>query len=195
MTDSKPGERWAGWDESARPSGPPAPAGFAYTRRGQAIGQHLAEVHDHLRAELAQIRELLRQVKQGSMAVSRAREVINELTMRQNNWTLGAYCASYCAIVTGHHGLEDRAVFPHLRQSDAELAPVIDRLQAEHVIIHEILVDLDRALVRLVSEPVDLDEVEEAVEVLADALLSHLAYEEREITEPLSRYGFYSGQL
>lgn len=198
MTDSERRERQPAWDESARPSGPAAPAGFAYSRRGQAIGRHLAEVHDHLRGELAQVRELLRQVRQGSLAVSRAREVINDLSMRQNNWTLGAYCASYCTMVTGHHGLEDRAIFPHLRQSDACLAPVIDRLQAEHVIIHEILVDLDRALVRLVSGPGDvagLDEVEEAVEVLADTLLSHLAYEEREITEPLSRYGFYAGQV
>ncbi len=183
------------WDESTRPTAPAAPEGYAYSRRGRAIGAHLAEVHDHLRAELGQIRELLRQVKQGALAVGQAREAINEMTLRQNNWTLGAYCASYCAIVTGHHGLEDQAVFPHLRRSDAGLGPVIDRLEAEHVIIHEVLLDVDRALVRLVSEPGDFTEIEEAVEVLAQALLSHLTYEEHEITEPLSRYGFYAGQV
>ncbi len=183
------------WDESARPSAPGAPADHVYSTRGRAVGQHLADVHGHLRSELGQLRELMRQVKQGLMAMSRAREVINEMTMRQNNWTLGAYCASYCAMVTGHHGLEDRAIFPHLRKSDAGLAPVIDRLEAEHVVIHEVLVELDRALVAMISESGDLAEVEQAVDVLADALLSHLAYEEREITEPLSRYGFYAGQL
>ena len=36
------------------------------------------------------------------------------MTMRQNDWTLGAYCASYCRVVTGHHSLEDAEVFPHL---------------------------------------------------------------------------------
>ena len=35
--------------------------------------------------------------------------MINTMTMRQNNWTLGAYCESYCRIVTGHHTLEDGA--------------------------------------------------------------------------------------
>lgn len=182
------------WDTSTRPSGPPPPASYPYTRHGRAIGAHLAQVHDHLRSELAQIRELLRQVKLGSLPVGRARELINEMTIRQNNWTLGAYCASYCMIVTAHHGLEDQAVFPHLRQSEPGLAPVIDRLEAEHVIIHEVMQDVDRVLVSLVSKPGDLADVEEAVDVLSDVLLSHLKYEEGEITEPLSRHGFYAGQ-
>jgi iron-sulfur cluster repair protein YtfE (RIC family) len=183
------------WDESTRPSGPPPPDGHAYSRHGKLIGQHLTQVHDHLRAELSQVRELLEQVRAGMLSIARARELINEMTMRQNNWTLGAYCASYCAVVASHHGLEDRAVFPHLRQADPELAPVIDRLEAEHVVIHEVMQDVDRALVNLVSKPGDLSEVTEAIDVLSDTLLSHLAYEEREICEPLSRLGFYAGQL
>src|SRR5258708_21258710 len=114
MTGLLDGERGPGatlrdrhplWDTSTRPSAPPAPGGGIYARHGKAVGQHLAQVHDHLRSELSQIRELLRQVTQGSLNVSRAREAISEMTMRQNNWTLGAYCASYCAIVAGHHGL------------------------------------------------------------------------------------------
>jgi iron-sulfur cluster repair protein YtfE (RIC family) len=183
------------WDPSTRPSGPPAPAGQAYTARGRAIGGHLAQVHDHLRGELDQIRDLLGQVKRGALSVGRARAAINEMTMRQNNWTLGAYCASYCAMVTAHHGMEDSAVFPHLRGRDAKLAPVIDRLEAEHVIIHEVLQEIDRALVNLVTNPGDFTEIEEAVDTLTDTLLSHLTYEEGEITEPLSRFGFYAGQL
>src|SRR5260370_21083006 len=173
------------WDESSRPCGPAAPDGYVYARHGQAIGRHLAQVHDHLRSELSQIRELLRQVKQGNVQLSDARAAINEMTMRQNNWTLGAYCASYCAIVTAHHGMEDQAVFPHLREADPRLAPVIDRLEAEHVVIHEVMQDVDRVLVKLMTNPGDFTEVDEAVQILADALLSHLAYEEREITEPL----------
>lgn len=183
------------WDESTRPSAPPPPDGYVYTRHGMAVGQHLSQVHDHLRGELRQIRELLRQVKQGSLEVGRAREAINEMTMRRNNWALSAYCASYCAIVAGHHGLEDRAVFPHLRNADPGLAPVIDRLEAEHVIIHEVMQEVDRALVNLVKNPGDFSEVDETVDVLAETLLSHLGYEEREITEPLSRLGFFAGQI
>ena len=94
------------------------------------------------------------------------------MTMRQNNWTLGAYCEAYCGLVTQHHGLEDQAVFPHLRRSDPGLGPVLDRLTEEHVIIHEVIEGVDRALVRLVREPGGLDELDEAVDVLTDTLQS-----------------------
>lgn len=183
------------WDESARPVAAPAQGGHVYSRRAQSVGRHLVEVHDHLRAELEQIRDLLEQVRRGTMPIGRARSVLNEMTVRQNNWTLGAYCASYCSMLTQHHHLEDAAVFPHLRRADATLTPVIDRLEAEHVIIHEVVEGVDRALVNLVGSPGDFTELQEAVDLLTDALLSHLAYEEQQIMEPLSRHGFYPGQI
>jgi hypothetical protein len=102
------------WDESARPAGPQPPEDTAYSARGRAIAGHLIEVHDHLRGELTQIRDLIRQVRDAESAAE-ARSAINQMTLRNNRWTLGAYCASYCRIVTGHHSLEDQAVFPHLR--------------------------------------------------------------------------------
>ncbi|HEY2509090.1 MAG TPA: LLM class flavin-dependent oxidoreductase [Streptosporangiaceae bacterium] len=183
------------WDEATRPLGPPAPAGHVYTDRGQAIGQHLIEVHDHLRRELAQVRDILEQVKQGAMTAGRARRLLNETTMRQNNWTLGAYCAAYCSLVTQHHAIEDQSVFPHLRRVDTGLAPVVDRLEQEHGIIHEVVEGVDQALVALVRNPGDFSRLQEAVDVLTDTLLSHLSYEEHQIAEPLARYGFYDGQL
>ena len=50
---------------------------------------------------------------------------VQATTLRQNRWALGAYCASYCRILTGHHTLEDDAMLPHLRASDPRLAPVV----------------------------------------------------------------------
>ncbi len=129
------------------------------------------------------------------MTAGRARAALSEMTMRQNNWTLGAYCAAYCSMITQHHGLEDRAIFPHLRRADPGLVPVIDRLEQEHAIIHEVVLDVDRALVNLVRHPGDFTELQEAVDVLTDTLGSHLAYEEQQITEPLARHGFFPGQV
>ena len=91
--------------------------------------------------------------------------------------------------------MEDKAIFPHLRRADAGLVPVIDRLEHEHVIIHEVVEAVDRALVRLVAKPDDFTELQEAVDALTDALGSHLAYEEQQITGPLSRFGFFAGQV
>ncbi|MEV6518503.1 LLM class flavin-dependent oxidoreductase [Micromonospora chalcea] len=183
------------WDESTRPTAPPPPAGQVYPARGQAAGQHLVDVHDHLRQELAQVRDLLEQVKRGTVSPGRARAALNEMTMRQNNWTLGAYCAAYCTMVTQHHGLEDASIFPHLRRSEAGLAAVLDRLEEEHVVIHGVVESVDRALVELVRRPGDFTQLQEAVDLLTDTLLSHLSYEEHQIVEPLARHGFFPGQL
>ena len=183
------------WDESARPHGPVREPGRTYTARGRAVGAHLVEVHDHLRRELDEVRDLVRQVAEGIVQVGQARSQISEMALRQNSWTLGGFCQSYCRIVTGHHSLEDEAVFPHLAASDPRLATVIDRLQEEHRAIHHVLEGVDASLVHLVSEPRDIDRVSAAVDLLADTLLSHLAYEEAQLVEPLARHGFYGGQL
>jgi hemerythrin-like domain-containing protein len=124
------------------------------------------------------------------MSVGDARSFINTMTMRQNDWTLGAYCAQYCRIVTGHHTLEDRALFPRLKRSDPALAPVVDRLEEEHHVIADVLDQVDRGLVALVSEPDGMIHLSEAVDLLTDTLLSHLSYEERELVEPLARLGY-----
>ncbi|HEX3003005.1 MAG TPA: LLM class flavin-dependent oxidoreductase [Angustibacter sp.] len=179
------------WDESTRPTGPAPQADRTYSPQEQAAGQHLVDVHDALRAELTQLRDLVEQVSTGHAGVGAARSHIATMTLRQNNWTLGVYCASYCRIVTGHHSLEDQSVFPHLRSRDPRLAPVIDRLEAEHHVISAVLERVDQALVAMVSAPDGLAQVRAAVDLLTDTLLSHLAYEERELVEPLARLGFY----
>ncbi len=159
------------------------------------MGQHLVDVHDHLRAELDRLHDLLDQVKAGAISASDARGALNEMTMRQNNWALGAYCAQYCSLLTQHHSLEDQAVFPHLRNSDAALTPVVDRLEQEHLVIHDVVLRLDRALVAHLHDPSDFDRLRDALGLLTDTLLSHLAYEEQQLVEPLARFGFFPGQL
>ncbi len=179
------------WDESTRPAYTSAAPPLRWTAHERASGQHLVDVHDHLRAELAQLYDLIGQVEAGTLDAGRARSLINTMTMRQNDWALGAYCQSYCRLVTTHHTIEDTSMFPHLRSVDAGLAPVIDRLEEEHHVIACVLDDVDRALVAVVSEPDGLARLREAVDLLADTMTSHLSYEERQLVEPLARHGFY----
>lgn len=185
----------APWDESARPRRQPSGPEVAYSDQGRQVGQHLIDVHDMLRKELAELREIVTQVRDGALAAGDARSALNEMAMRQNDWTLGAFCSRYCNAVARHHGLEDSAVFPHLEKADADLAPVIGRLAEEHLVIHDAIEGVDGALVHYISNPDDFDRLRDALDLLTDALLSHLSYEEHELVEPLARHGFYDGQV
>ena len=179
------------WDDATRPSYSSALAPLAWTDQERAAGQHLVDVHDHLRGELAQLYDLIAQVEAGSVDAGRARSLINTMTMRQNDWALGAYCQSYCRLVTTHHTIEDTSMFPHLRARDADLVPVIDRLEDEHHVIAGVLDEVDQALVAVVASPDGMARLREAVDLLSDTMSSHLSYEERMLVEPLARFGFY----
>jgi hypothetical protein len=179
------------WDDATRPRSGSTAQPLTWTAHERAAGQHLIDVHDHLRTELRQLFDLIDQVEAGTLEAGRARSLINTMTLRQNDWTLGAYCQSYCRLVTTHHSLEDSSLFPHLRTADAALAPVIDRLETEHHVIAGVLDEVDRGLVAVVSGPGGITELRRAVDLLSDTMSSHLAYEEHELVEPLARHGFY----
>ncbi len=185
----------APWDESTRPHRDPSGADVTYTRRGRLVGQHLIDVHDTLRRELTELREVLDQVREGALGAGEARAALNEMALRQNDWALGAFCARYCGVVAQHHGIEDEAIFPHLATDEPGLAPVLDRLGEEHLVIHDAIQEVDAALVHHITHPGDFDRITAAIDLLTDALLSHLSYEEREIVEPLARLGFFPGQI
>ncbi|MGH8894024.1 MAG: LLM class flavin-dependent oxidoreductase [Actinomycetes bacterium] len=177
--------------ERARGSGTapaPSPAApeAAPTGNASSDGQRLVEVHDHLRAELARLIDLVGQVVVGNRDVGEARSHISTMTMRQNSWTLGTFCETYCRIVAVHHTIEDQTMFPRLRDADPGLGTAIDRLGQEHLEISDVLERVDRALVALVGRPGDVAPVEAAVDLLSDRLLTHLSYEEEVLVGPLT---------
>jgi len=149
----------------------------------------LVGVHAHLRAELEQIRDVVAEVAVGHSSPALARSLINQMSMRQNYWSLGAFCATYCRVLTIHHAIEDSTLFVDLKSRDAELAPVIERLSEEHEVVAAVLARLDAALVAMVADTAQLAEVEAEVARLATILLSHLDYEEAELLGPIARLG------
>ncbi len=154
-----------------------------------AGAQTLLAVHEHLRQELEQLREVLRQVANGRATAAGARSHLHQMTMRQNHWTFGAFCASYCRVVTVHHAIEDAHMFRDLRRADPSLGPVLERLSAEHEAIAALITGVDTALVAMIGDHARLDEAEAAVERLAGALLPHLQDEEDQLLGPIARLG------
>jgi len=184
------------WDESERPAAGTSVVDEEYTALGRRIGEHFVGVHDYLRSELESLRDVVAQVLAGDMDPGQARSALNAMTLRQNEWTLNAYCARYCGTVTQHHSIEDASILPHLRRSEPALSPVIDRLSKEHVDIHHLITEVDRAMVTYVTEPaVGGRLLNDAIDLLTDSLLSHLSYEERELLPAITRYGLAPGQI
>lgn len=157
------------------------------TAAGRAQQQLLQSVHAHLREELQQISDVVAHVVDGETDVGAARHLINHLTMRQNYWTLGSFCAAYCRVVAIHHTIEDQTMFPGLAMHEPSLAPVIARLSDEHETIAEVLTGLDEALVAMVTDEDGLGRVQARVEQLSTQLLAHLAYEEEQLLPAIGR--------
>jgi hemerythrin-like domain-containing protein len=149
----------------------------------------LVNVHAHLRSELDQIRGVIAEVAEGRSTAEIARSLINDMSMRQNYWSLGAFCATYCRVVTMHHSIEDAHLFTSLKLRDADLGPVIDRLTEEHEVVAEVLSRIDLALIAMVADPDSLSAVQAEVDRLGEVLFSHLAYEEEELLGPITRLG------
>jgi hypothetical protein len=167
----------------------------AGTTAGRASARMLLTVHEHLRSELEQIRAVVAEVAVGQSNAALARSLINQMSMRQNYWSLGAFCATYCRLLTMHHALEDANLFVDLRTRDESLGPVVERLSEEHEVVAAVITRLDDALVAMIAmveNPEKLTAVQSEVERLAEVLLSHLDYEEAELLGPIARLGIGS---
>ena len=154
---------------------------------GRAGQETLLAIHQHLRQELARLREVIVEVGQGRTSAAAARSYLNDMTMRQNYWTLGAFCSAYCRVVSVHHAIEDQQLFPDLKAADQSLGPILERLRSDHEGIAGLLSEIDSALVAMVESPQRLEDTQSAVARLSDALLAHLKLEEDSLLEPIGR--------
>ncbi|MCT2587173.1 hemerythrin domain-containing protein [Actinophytocola gossypii] len=126
-------------------------------------GDRLVAAHDALR---------------GSVAAARAAPSANGAGLAEQ---LRNHCETVCVYLHGHHTTEDGALFPHLADVDPGLAPALERLRREHVVVDRILRDVD-ALVAAV-EP---ERVREELDRLATELDAHFAYEEEWLVATLN---------
>jgi alkanesulfonate monooxygenase SsuD/methylene tetrahydromethanopterin reductase-like flavin-dependent oxidoreductase (luciferase family) len=154
---------------------------------GRAGQQTLLAIHEHLRQELAKLRNVLQEVADGQTTAAAARSHLNQMTMRQNYWTVGAFCAAYCRVVSVHHAIEDEQLFPEVRRADESLGPVLERLREEHEVISGVLAEIDRALVAMVEDETRIEEAQQALDRLTAILIAHLQYEEDKLLEPIGR--------
>lgn len=139
-------------------------------------GDELVRTHDRLRADLNALRAEVSAY--AALAAGGARPVPSlGLQLRVN-------CLAFCEAVHLHHTHEDGEGFPFLRDRAPHLAPVLDRLGREHVVVARILDELRACLADVAAiDPARLRR--ETYRLTAD-LEAHLAYEEAQLVDTLN---------
>lgn len=163
------------------------------TEAQRAPGQHLREVHDHLRGNMKTLALLIERAAAGEVDAAAVTDEAASLAMVANYRRFGNLCGQHCNIVNAHHSIEDAALFPAIAAQGAGFKAIADRLQAEHAVVHELLLRLIDALGELALEP-GPSRFATALEIyraLERVLLSHLGYEEEAIGDALGYFELF----
>lgn len=170
-------------DDSKRPK---AARNANLTPAQRRHGRRLALYHDMHRAQLQEVSDAMTAMDIDHLQLA---DKISELNMTNNYRQFGNMCGRECQMLSFHHNAEDSYVFPVLhQQGGADLKIVIERLAAEHLVVHELIEELQRnakllnqnrnadAFVKLKATFIDLNK----------AVRSHFGYEETELEVALA---------
>jgi Hemerythrin HHE cation binding domain len=150
------------------------------TKRGRAIFEELLWVHSIIRRDLEIVEGLAADVSDG-LPGEAVRDTLAELKTGGPLWQLKVNCLRYCSHVHAHHGAEDVLLLPALRAANPSLAPVVDRLEADHARVSDLL-DVVEAAARALTNSNAGDARQRVIDGLKELhvhLLEHLDYEER----------------
>ncbi|CAM3722039.1 nitroreductase/quinone reductase family protein [Nocardiopsis rhodophaea] len=127
-------------------------------------GDGLKAIHDAFRRELSLVRAEFAASGPGSLGAQ----------LRVN-------CLTVCQGLDHHHAMEDGGMLPELRAQHPELAPVLDRLSAEHKELERLLQDLQFLISDVSGRDVDTEQALADVDSLIAAVEAHLDYEEEQL--------------
>ncbi len=148
--------------------------------------RQLKLIHQMLRSDLAVCRDLAVEVAEGAPAAV-ITDQIAALKTRSPIWTLQVNCLYHCRVVHAHHGHEDAAMFPALRRSNPALSAVVDKLEADHRSISDLLDAVEESAGALDDTALNpaRQRLIAALGRLEDDLLAHLAFEEEAIADTM----------
>lgn len=175
-------------DEAARPRAPAFPG---LSRAERAHGQRLARIHDMYREELRAVAGLLAEIRAAKAAPAALLARVEGMELARNMALFGNLCGRECALLQNHHDIEENWMFPAISdRADPAVQAVIDRLIAEHKVIHALIGKLREAALAFAKAggEAGFTACAEAFEALDRAIRSHFGYEETELEGALGAY-------
>ena len=175
-------------DDRTRPK---APALAGATEAHKRPGRHLKIIHRHHLQQMAQVRRVLDLVAQGAAKADALRDAVDSLDLKESMRMFGNLCGQECEMLTAHHDIESAYLFPVLQQhGNGGIRKVVERLMAEHEIIHHYLIELENGISQLMTalNVVNFSTVKNTFLALERIIKSHFNYEETELETAI---GFY----
>jgi hemerythrin-like domain-containing protein len=162
--------------------------GSGATAAGRAMVSTLLDAHAALRRDLDSLGEALRLlVTADPSAIAEVKARVGELSMGQAAWQLRSFCEHYCQTMNAHKSIEEFRIFPAVLGIAPELAPVVERLTADHLRLGELLDVLVAEVAGLPGPESVWNSAREAVRELTALLAAHLDLEEEHVIPQLSR--------
>jgi iron-sulfur cluster repair protein YtfE (RIC family) len=148
--------------------------------------RELQRVHDMLRRDLSSCSSLAEAASAGAPS-AHLRDELERLASRSPLFQLKVNCLRYCQLVHSHHGGEDVALFPAVRRSAPHLSAIVDRLEADHRVVSDLLDEVEAAAHRLDEAHAGKarSRLVEALSGLSAHLLEHLNREEEALAPVL----------
>jgi hemerythrin-like domain-containing protein len=149
--------------------------------RGEAMVAELKWVHDMIRHDLGVIRQMAADTESGRPGSA--------------VWQLKVSCLQHCRFVHSHHTHESMLLFPALRDANPALNPVVDKLEADHAHVSDLLDEVEAASHQLgeAGEHAARERLVKALRTLSEDLLAHLQYEEEHISGTLRSWTRWPG--
>ncbi len=143
-------------------------------------------MHGLIRRDLRTVRGLAADLDNG-LSGDEAVTALQSLEVSGPLWQLKINCLQYCRFVHSHHHAESVLLFPRLRRTNPGLGPVVDKLEADHATVSDLLDDVSAAAADLAGqeEPATRKRLIDALADLSTVLLAHLDYEEEHIAGTL----------
>lgn len=153
-------------------------------------------VHDIIRRDIGRCRQLAADAYAGAEA-SALRKGVNQLRTNGVIFQLRVNCLQACGFVHLHHRGEDAMLFPSVRKSAPELSPVVDKLEADHREVSDLIDEVEAATKATTGSAGDQQSrrrLVNALEKLSKHLFEHLTYEEKVLAPVINsweRWPFY----
>ncbi|MEM9710370.1 MAG: hemerythrin domain-containing protein [Pseudomonadota bacterium] len=179
-------------NEAGRPKAPPVPGARSHHR---AMGGQLAAIHASYLHQIARVAAVLERIEAGDAPPEHLHQIVLSLDMAQNFRAFGSLCGEQCTMLKMHHDIEQASMFPRIEEAGGGIfIEIVAKLRAEHEVVHELLVRLERAAMTLIYDQTD-ENFAAAAEIfrkLEAVIRSHFGYEETELAEAI---GYYLGRV